>query len=392
MVDNWLIEALPSKIRAKVKDKARLAELAEQYQKMQVDPGEAVGVITAQSLGEPGTQMTMRTFHFVGIAELNVTLGLPRIIEILDARKIPKTPTMTIYLNKPHNKTYAAADKIGQKIKQVILNEITDEFTLDLINSRLTIALSADLLKVHGLKVEEVVEILKKSLKGIDIVANKLNIMIAAKDKDIKKLYKLKEKLRDLYISGISGITHILAIEKDGEYAIQTFGSNLKKVIEVEEVDENRTTTNSILEISKVFGIEAACETTVREIMTVLDEEGLDVDIRHIILIADTMCKNGTIRGITRHGIASEKQSVLARASFEIPLKHLIEASVIGEEDRLTSVVENIMINQPIPVGTGLPDLIVKMRKKVSNTKTAEKKTVTKKVKTTTKKVKTKKK
>ena len=105
----------------------------------------------------------------------------------------------------------------------------------------------------------------------------------------------------------------------------------------------------------------------------ILDQEGLDVDIRHIMLVADTMCRSGELLGITRHGITSEKQSVLARASFEIPLRHLIEASVIGEEDQLTSVVENIMINQPVPIGTGLPDLIVKMKPSVAKKKAAPK-------------------
>ena len=65
-----------------------------------IDPYEAAGIITAQSIGEPGTQMTMRTFHYAGVATVNVTQGLPRIIEIVDARKVPQTPTMTIRLKE----------------------------------------------------------------------------------------------------------------------------------------------------------------------------------------------------------------------------------------------------------------------------------------------------
>ena len=68
------------------------------YKLSQIEPCDAAGVVAAQSIGEPGTQMTMRTFHYAGVAEINVTLGLPRLIEIVDARKIPSTPTMTIYL------------------------------------------------------------------------------------------------------------------------------------------------------------------------------------------------------------------------------------------------------------------------------------------------------
>ena len=65
-----------------------------------IHPGEAIGIITAESFGEPGTQMTLRTFHFAGVAEANITLGLPRLIEIFDARKDISTPIMEIFLKK----------------------------------------------------------------------------------------------------------------------------------------------------------------------------------------------------------------------------------------------------------------------------------------------------
>jgi len=81
----------------------RIFELAkEEYLKSLVQPGEPVGIVAAQSIGEPGTQMTLRTFHFAGVRELNVTLGLPRLIEIVDARKTPSTPMMKIYLKEEY--------------------------------------------------------------------------------------------------------------------------------------------------------------------------------------------------------------------------------------------------------------------------------------------------
>ena len=70
----------------------------EAYGKAKVENCEAVGMVAAQSIGEPGTQMTMRTFHYAGVAEIDVTLGLPRLIEIVDARREPSTPMMTIHL------------------------------------------------------------------------------------------------------------------------------------------------------------------------------------------------------------------------------------------------------------------------------------------------------
>ena len=166
----WNQMDLPDKIVSDIKlnklNPAQKKKVEERFQKMQVSPGEAIGVISAQSLGEPGTQMTMRTFHFAGVAELNVTLGLPRIIEILDARKEPKTPMMNIMLKAPHNKTFAAADKIANKIKQVSLETIASEFVSDLVNFKLIVKLNPELCKKHSNEVKGIflTKIVKKDL------------------------------------------------------------------------------------------------------------------------------------------------------------------------------------------------------------------------------------
>ena len=398
-MEKWLITQLPEQILAQAKKNKlspkELQKLKEKYAKMQVDPGEAVGVVTAQSMGEPGTQMTMRTFHFVGVAELNVTLGLPRVIEVLDASKTLHTPAMIIYLKKPYNKSRKYAEKIANKIKQVLLETVANEFTINLSTLEITIKLDEDELRKRKFNAKDVAEAIKKQVKSISARVLKNSIIISMKDDDIKKAYRIKDKLKSIYISGIKGITNVLPALKQGEYQILTFGSNLKKVMAIPEVDETRTVTNNIYEINDVLGIEATREAIVREIVRVFQDEGMPVDTRHIMLIADLMCRTGEIKGITRHGITREKKSVLARASFEIPLKHLIDASVIGEEDKLTSVVENILINQPIPVGTGLPELVVQMKKgaKLSGiTKAAPKKPSKKTVKKPKKKTPAKKK
>ncbi|MFB6198122.1 MAG: DNA-directed RNA polymerase subunit A'', partial [Halobacteriaceae archaeon] len=74
----------------------------ERYQETRVDPLDPVGTVSAQSIGEPGTQMTMNTFHYAGVAEIDVTQGLPRLIELVDARKEPDTPMMTVHLDEEH--------------------------------------------------------------------------------------------------------------------------------------------------------------------------------------------------------------------------------------------------------------------------------------------------
>jgi DNA-directed RNA polymerase subunit A" len=376
---NWLIKELPESVVAEIEERAKKQKLSEKekqalyenainnYLKSQIDPGEAVGIIAAQSLGEPGTQMTMRTQHFVGVSQLNVTLGLPRIIEIFDARKDPKTPSMTIYLKSPHNKSRQAAEKIAARLKSVTLKELTKEITLNLAELVIIVNLEKEELELHNVKPEDIAKTIEQQTKA-KVTCTGTTLKITAKDQDIKKIYKFKEKLKDITVAGIKNITSVLPVlKREGEseeFAIQTFGSNLKEVLQIEEVDETRTITNDIVEISKVLGIEAARQAIINEVVSVLEEQGIDVDKRHVALVADMMCSTGEIKGITRHGITSQKTSVLARASFEIPLKHLVDASLAGETDKLSSVVENVMVGQPAPVGTGLPGLVVKMMRK----------------------------
>ena len=156
----------------------------------------------------------------------------------------------------------------------------------------------------------------------------------------------------------------MLPLKRGEEYLIITAGSNLADILQLPEIDAHRTMTSDIYEIQNVLGIEAARQAIINEVEKVIDSQGLNVNVRHIMLVADCMTVSGEVRGITRYGVVSEKSSVLARASFETPIKHLINAALTGEVDNLTSVVENVMINQPVPIGTGLPGLISKQGKK----------------------------
>jgi len=170
----------------------------------------------------------------------------------------------------------------------------------------------------------------------------------------------MKEKIKEIHIKGVPKITQVLPIKRGEEYVVLTAGSNLKEILQMDEVDPTRTVSNSIMEIESVLGIEAARQAVMNEVFKVIDSQGIDINHRHIMLVADTMTNSGFIMGITRYGIVSEKASVMARASFETPLKHIIAAALVGELDKFSSVVENVMINQPIPLGTGLPGLRVK--------------------------------
>lgn len=350
-------------------------ELVENYEESMVSPGEAVGVVAAQSLGEPGTQMTMNTKHFVGVTEMKVTLGLPRLIEIFDARKQPSTPMMTVYLEKDYANNEEKARKIAANLLEIRIENIQSIVNVNLLQSSVEVVLDMNFMKDFNLTKEEVVSALEKNFKKAKIETDrgKIILKLSKKGTGIRDLYAFKVKVLDSFVRGVQGITQVLPINEGGEFIIKTAGSNLKKVLNMEGVDKSRTTTNNVFEIAEVLGIEAARNAVMHEVLATLEEQGLDVDVRHVMLVADAMTRIGEIQGIGRYGIAGGKGSVLARASFEVPLAHLFNASVYGEIDRLTSVVENVMINQPVPVGTGLPKLIVDNTKKPEKTAKEEK-------------------
>ncbi|MHA1213917.1 MAG: DNA-directed RNA polymerase subunit A'' [Candidatus Hodarchaeales archaeon] len=337
-----------------------LDSVEDAYVRSLVEPGEAIGTVAAQSIGEPGTQMTLKTFHYAGVAELNVTLGLPRLIEILDARKNPASPFMTVYLEEGYSKDKEKAQEVQRMIELSTVESISDDITVDLALMQIKITLNEVLMKDKGVTPELIVDKLSKLKKG-EVNHNGSEITIDSKDLTIDDIYKLNEKIRDLKLKGVKGITRVI-MSKDqelDEWVLFTAGSNLPDVLSIPGVDPTRIKTNHIQEILDTLGIEATRQAIIDEATAVLQEQGLDVDIRHIMLVADIMTQDGGLRQIGRHGISGEKESVLARASFEVTVRHLLNSAARGERDKLRGITENVIIGQIIPLGTGTVDLIM---------------------------------
>ncbi|ALU12004.1 DNA-directed RNA polymerase subunit A'' [Ignicoccus islandicus DSM 13165] len=358
-----LIESKPDVTKGQVK---KIVELTFRYYlRALVEPGEAVGTVAAQSIGEPSTQMTLRTFHYAGVKEFNVTLGLPRLIEIVDARKTPSTPMMTVYLDEEHRYDKEKALEVARRIEMTKVENVTDTIEIDWYENAIIIRLDPDMLEDKGLTREDVIRAINKSrVKGKaepspdDEYAVIIRLGTDA-TLSIMDIQKIKDKILNIKIKGIKDVNRVIVQHRENEYVLVTDGSNLAQVLQVEGVDPTRTVTNSIKEIEAVLGIEAARNAIVNEILDVLENQGLDVDVRHILLLADAMTWMGEVRQVGRHGIAGTKESVLARASFEVTVKQLAEAAVFGEVDELRGVIENIIIGQPIPLGTGMVTLLL---------------------------------
>jgi len=359
-----------------------VSEVIRQYREALVEPGEAVGTVAAQSIGEPGTQMTLRTFHFAGVRELNVTLGLPRLIEVLDAKRTPSTPLMRIELDERAKYDRARAEELARKIQHVTIENVASSISIDFGQQMIYLQLDEELMKDKRVTLDMVVNALSKhkigTIEGIvereegtpDGKRKKIIEVAIALPEGIEssKMIKLRQKVLGIKLKGIKGLKRVVVkeVSKGGEtyYYLEVEGSNLQGIFnnldELEGIDPTKVMTNNIHEIAEVLGIEAARTAIINEVMSVLREQGLDVDIRHVMLVADLMTLTGRVRQIGRHGISGEKASVLARAAFEVTTKHLLEAGVKGEEDSLTGVIENVVVGQLIPIGSGMVELRVR--------------------------------
>ncbi|EQD72228.1 DNA-directed RNA polymerase, subunit A', partial [mine drainage metagenome] len=245
-------------------------EVAQRFRKALVDPHESVGIVAAQSIGEPGTQMTLRTFHYAGVAEMNVTLGLPRLIELVDARRVPSTPMMTVYVDPKLRSNREAVQEIALRIEVTTLPDVASVGTV-VEELKVVISPQGPLLHTRGVKRADIEAALAENLdsrmfeirpgsgggetRSLEIhlhdrgTATKTKKEEAVEEMPFKKLLLASEEAKAVRIKGVTGIKRALIRKEKEEYVIYTEGSNLDGVLEIPGVDAARTTTNSVFEI-----------------------------------------------------------------------------------------------------------------------------------------------
>ncbi|WP_435361375.1 DNA-directed RNA polymerase subunit A'' [Haloarchaeobius sp. DFWS5] len=344
------------------------------YLDTRVDALDPVGVVSAQSIGEPGTQLTMNTFHYAGVAEIDVTQGLPRLIELVDARKTPDTPMMTVYLEDEYATNREKAHEVVWQIEATKILALGDIST-NVADMRVQVSLNPDTLQERWPTMEstdeiagEVAEIIQDSL-GVKTVQQGANIQFGPEEPSYRDLLQLVEELREITFKGIEEVSRVVIRKEDleeesteaednKEFVLYTEGSAFGDVLTIEGVDASRSTCNNIHEIYGELGVEAAREAIIEETSNTLKEQGLsDVNVRHLMLVADIMTNRGEIESIGRHGISGSKDSVLARAAYEVTVNHLLDAAIHGRVDDLNGVVENVIAGKPVRIGTGDVDL-----------------------------------
>lgn len=352
----------------------------QKFNRARVEPGTAVGAICAQSVGEPATQMTLKTFHFAGVASMNITQGVPRIKELINANSSVSTPIIKVDLVDPYDMELARRTKM--QLEHTVLGQVCkcmkEVFEMDACYLYIELDLKRIRLLRLAVNIEHVCAIIDQRLK---IKADKVRILDEsslmidvevsddgpkhAKGLGIKRTWHLRQELCNLPIKGIPSIKRaMIRTRSDNKgkdvYYIVIEGDGLQQVMATYGIEFKNAYSNNIMEVAQVLGIEAAREVIIREIQETMQSHGIGIDPRHLKLLADNMTYKGRVLGYTRHGMSKMKESALMLASFERTADHLFEAAYYGQKDPIAGVSESIISGTPIRLGTGFFDLLYK--------------------------------
>ncbi|XP_031282387.1 DNA-directed RNA polymerase III subunit 1 [Pistacia vera] len=347
------------------------------YRLKKIEAGTAIGAIGAQSIGEPGTQMTLKTFHFAGVASMNITQGVPRIKEIINGAKRISTPIITAELECDYNENSARVVK--SRIEKTVLGQVAKSIKIVMTSRLSSIVITLDMQTIQDAHLCITADVVKESIlqtpriklkeqhiKVLDF--RKLEIFPPTEKSKIHfELHSLKKVLPMIMVKGIKTVERVVIAEKEKEkkktkeneeekkkYRLLVEGTGLQAVMGTEGIDGQKTKSNHIIEVQQILGIEAARTCIIDEINVTMKHHGMSIDIRHMMLLADLMTFRGEVLGITRFGIQKMDKSVLMLASFEKTADHLFNASVNGRDDRIEGVSECIIMGIPMQIGTGI--------------------------------------
>ncbi|KAI5188668.1 DNA-directed RNA polymerase II subunit RPB1 [Nematocida sp. AWRm77] len=359
-----------------------------------VSPGEMVGTLAAQSIGEPATQMTLNTFHLAGVAS-TVTRGVPRLKEIINVAKTIKTPSLTIYLRKDMRHSIDMAKKAQQEIERCYVKDLLQKSEVIYDPSASSVKEDADFIETYALfdpsvRTPESPWVLRLVLSrsalvdkglGIDQVAADIErvshcktmhsdenapvLVIRCQLPDTEeKLRKIEANISSIMLKGLPMIKKVFineAADAKGkvEYILQTEGAGLADVLSHPFVDPARSISNDPLEMYSILGVEAARGSILNEIRSVIESDGSYVNYRHLHILADVMTQRGILAGITRHGTNRGDNGALMRCSFEETVEILLEAAMSAEVDRCKGVVESVMLGKTAAIGTGITDVLI---------------------------------
>jgi len=375
-------------------------ELEKQYYKTLIQPGECVGIIAAQSIGEKNTQLTLNSFHKAGQSEKSVTTGVPRFQELMSATKKPKLTNCKIYFNS-ENTIKSLREIVGHTIVGLTLPDVSltvdvymektredwyDSFKIlyndnfEKYTSCISIKLNMNKLFEYKLGMKKIADtidseyhdvacVFSPNTKGqLDIFIDTSNIVLPEKQilfitsENAPMVYIEQCALPDIekiLLAGISGIREIYYLKENDEWLIETDGSNLRQLMSHPDINEHRTISNNVWDIYHILGIEAARAFLISEFMLIME----GINDCHAMLVVDRMTYGGTIAPISRHTLKYDDSGPMGKASFEECLINFLKAGAYGEIEPTKGVSSSIICGKRAKIGTGMMDLRINIPK-----------------------------
>lgn len=365
----------------------------EQYIKTMVQPGESVGVIGAQSIGEKQTQTTLNTFHKAGSSEKTVTTGVPRVEELLNATKDPKEVNCIVFTDNKHNSIAELRETINHNVVEITFEKISKSYDI-CINKKpekwyeafkiihgdsytkytdcISLKIDMDILYEYKLDMDMISKIVSDSYSdmvcvfspdnfgqldvfvdtsNIELPANRILFLDSSNAREIYLEEVVQPILYNITICGIPGIKNIFF--NDDQNSFETDGSNFKKILGLPFVDYTKTVSNNVWDIYYTLGIEAAREFLIEEFMSIMS----GINRCHIQLLSEKMTHAGTISSISRYTMRDDEGGPMGKASFEESMDNFIKAGVYGQKEETCGVSASIICGKVAQIGTGVCEL-----------------------------------
>jgi len=341
--------------------------IKNRYKKSKISPGESVGVVCAQSIGQMNTQMTLNSFHHAGISEAAMTAGVPKFQELLSATRNPKIVNSSVYfIHRPRTLDEIISACAG-KLKCLYLKNVITSWKQ--VEDAIEFDFNWKILYRYGVYPSDVVLRLRKAFDDIKVgiePSKKCPILVVnpiINDSTIDTVEYVNEivipNLLSVIVSGIPGVKDIfyekIVFDDEEEWFARTVGSNYNSIMIMQGVDTQRTTSNNIWDIYNRMGIEAARESLRKEFLSIMG----GINSAHTDILVDRMTFSGIVNSISRYTLKSEDSSVLGKASFEESLENFIQASIAGTFEAATGNSAAIVCGKKSRAGTGFVSLRV---------------------------------
>ena len=347
------------------------------HARSQVCPGEGVGIIASQSIGQPTTQIALSSFHSAGTTAIEVLEGIPRLESILNCSFKQSTSTIRItrkvspsdfvhltvsdmvllyYIERDLcSWWYPTAERHGLYTAPTCCNEgVVFRMVIDdkkMKSYKVSLKMIGDKI-VESLHHNDNIRVLI-SPEFEHIIDVSVQRAVRSKDIDVYVYGLVKSTIFPTQICGIKGINHAIV---SGD-SIRTKGSNLTSTLGLSFVDAELSICDSATDALESLGIEAARNVLVRELSKVLKGE-VRFDNKHINLLADFMTSKGKIIPINISGMAERGHSYLTRASNERTMMELARAACKGVAEPIQSISDSIITGSRSKVGTGIINVL----------------------------------